>query len=283
MAYDTIELSISDGIARLTLNRPDAANGIDLALANDLRDATFAINRDPSVRVVLLTGNGARFCGGGDVKGFGSVDDLPTHLREILAGFHTAVAQLVRGDALVVAAVQGSAAGAGIGLVGLSDYVVSAESTKYVMAYTGIGLTPDGASSWFLPRTIGLKRALELTVTNRVLSAQEALDWGLITEVVPDDELTARAEAVAVHFAGGPTAGLRRGEAAAPHESRALVRDAPPRRGRGHRERVGHRRRPGGHRRLHREAQAHLYGRVALRQGATRRGAASREGRRPWP
>ena len=205
MAYDTIELSISDGIARLTLNRPDAANGIDLALANDLRDATFAINRDPSVRVVLLTGNGPRFCGGGDVKGFGSVTDLPTHLREILAGFHTAVAQLVRGDALVVAAVQGSAAGAGIGLVGLSDYVVSAESTKYVMAYTGIGLTPDGASSWFQPRTIGLKRALELTVTNRVLSAQEALDWGLVTEVVPDDELTARAEAVAAHFAGGPT------------------------------------------------------------------------------
>jgi len=205
MAYDTIDLSISDGIARLTLNRPDAANGIDLALANDLRDATFAINRDPSVSVVLLTGNGARFCGGGDVKGFANVADLPSELRRILAGLHAAISQLVRGDALVVAAVQGSAAGAGMGLVGAADYVVSAESTKYVMAYTGIGLTPDGASSWFLPRTIGLKRALELTVTNRVLSAQEALDWGLITEVVADDELAARAEAVAVHFAGGPT------------------------------------------------------------------------------
>lgn len=205
MAYDTIELSIRDGIARLALNRPDAANGIDLALATDLRDATFAINRDPSVRVVLLTGNGPRFCGGGDVKGFAGVDDLPTELRRILAGLHAALSQLVRGDALVVAAVQGSAAGAGMGLVGAADYVVSAESTKYVMAYTGIGLTPDGASSWFLPRTIGLKRALELTVTNRVLSAREALDWGLVTEVVPDDELGARAEAVAAQLAAGPT------------------------------------------------------------------------------
>jgi 2-(1,2-epoxy-1,2-dihydrophenyl)acetyl-CoA isomerase len=205
MAYETIELSVADGIARLTLNRPDAANGIDLALANDLRDATFAINRDPSVRVVLLAGNGPRFCGGGDVKGFANVSDLPTELRRILAGLHAALSQLVRGDALVVAAVQGSAAGAGMGLVGAADYVVSAESTRYVMAYTGIGLTPDGASSWFLPRTIGLKRAIELTVTNRVLSAQEALDWGLITEVVADDELTARAEAVAAQLAAGPT------------------------------------------------------------------------------
>jgi 2-(1,2-epoxy-1,2-dihydrophenyl)acetyl-CoA isomerase len=205
MTYETVELTISDGIARLTLNRPDAANGIDLALATDLRDASFAIERDPSVRVVLLTGAGARFCGGGDVKGFAGKDDLPTHLREILTPLHVAISRLVRGDALVVAAVQGSAAGAGMGLVGASDLVIAGESAKFVMAYTGIGLTPDGSSSWFLPRTVGLKRALELTITNRVLSAAEALDWGLVTQVVADDELTARADALAAQLAAGPT------------------------------------------------------------------------------
>ena len=186
----------------------------------------------------------------------------------------------MRGDALVVAAVQGSAAGAGIGLVGLSDYVVSAESTKYVMAYTGIGLTPDGASSWFLPRTIGLKRALELTVTNRVLSAQEALDWGLITEVVPDDELTARAEAVAVHFAGGPTQAYAAAKRLLHTSLEHSFETHLARRGRGHRQRVGHRRRPGGHHRVHREAQAHLHRRVGT--GETRE-VTRRGGWRPSP
>jgi 2-(1,2-epoxy-1,2-dihydrophenyl)acetyl-CoA isomerase len=118
------------------------------------------------------------------------------------------MAQLVRGDAPVVAAVQGSAAGAGMGLVGASDVVIAGESAKFVMAYTDVGLTPDGASSWFLPRLVGLRRALELTFTNRVLSAAEALEWGLLTSVVPDDQLAAEAEAVATRLAKGPTLAL---------------------------------------------------------------------------
>lgn len=201
--YETIELDVRDGVAHLRLNRPDAANGINLALAKELRDATTAIAADPGARVVLLTGAGARFCGGGDLKAFADVDDLPSHLRELLGHLHEAVAQLVRGDATVVAAVQGSAAGAGMGLVGAADLVVAGESTKFVMAYTGVGLTPDGASSWFLPRLVGLRKALELTLTNRVLSAGEAEALGLITSVVPDDQLLAEAEALAAKLAAG--------------------------------------------------------------------------------
>jgi 2-(1,2-epoxy-1,2-dihydrophenyl)acetyl-CoA isomerase len=208
MAYDTIELEVRDGVAHLTLNRPDAANGIDLALARDLMDATLAIAADDRVRAVLLAGAGNRFCGGGDLKSFAGREELPTHLREILGPLHVAIAQLVRGAAPVVAAVQGSAAGAGMGLVGASDLVVAGESAKFVMAYTGVGLTPDGASSWFLPRLVGLHRAIELTFTNRVLSAAEALDWGLITRVVPDDAVHAEAEALAVQLAAGPTLAL---------------------------------------------------------------------------
>ena len=128
--YETVDLEVRDGVAHLTLNRPDAANGINLPLARDLMDAALAIAADPAARVVLLTGAGARFCGGGDLKGFAGRDDLPTHLREILGPLHVAIAELVRGDAPVVAAVQGSAAGAGIGLVGASDLVVAGESAE---------------------------------------------------------------------------------------------------------------------------------------------------------
>jgi 2-(1,2-epoxy-1,2-dihydrophenyl)acetyl-CoA isomerase len=195
-------------VAYLELNRPEAANGIDLGLARDLLSATLAITANERVRAILLTGAGARFCGGGDLKSFAGRQDLPTHVREILGPLHVSIAQLVRGDAPVVAAVQGSAAGAGIGLVGAADLVVAGESAKFVMAYTGVGLTPDGASSWFLPRLVGLRRAVELTFTNRVLTAAEALEWGLITRVVPDDALRHEAESVAVGLAQGPTRSL---------------------------------------------------------------------------
>ena len=206
--YETIELEVRDGVAHLTLNRPEAANGISLELARDLMHASLAIADDPGARVVLLSGAGPRFCGGGDLKSFAAHADLATHLREVLAFLHVAMARLVRGDAPVVAAVQGSAAGAGMGLVGASDFVVAGESAKFVMAYTGVGLTPDGSSSWFLPRLVGLRRAIELTLTNRVLSAHEALEWGLITQVVPDDDVTATAADVAAHLARGPAGAL---------------------------------------------------------------------------
>ncbi len=206
MAYDSLNVTIDHGVAHLELNRPDAANGIDLGLATDLRDATYAITIDPSVRAVLITGAGPRFCGGGDVKAFAAAGDgLPTALRETLNHLHAAIAQLIRGDALVIAAVHGAAAGAGMGLVGAADYVVTGESVKFLMAYTSIGLTPDGSSSWFLPRTVGLKRAIELTVMNRALTAGEALDWGLVNEVVADDDVKDRGAAVAAKIAAGPT------------------------------------------------------------------------------
>jgi 2-(1,2-epoxy-1,2-dihydrophenyl)acetyl-CoA isomerase len=209
MAENTVLLDVRDGIAHLTLNRPHAANGIDADLARDLLTAVGAIALDDRVRVVLLSGNGPRFCGGGDVKGFADAGDaLPGLIRSLIPSLHTAISLLVRGDAPVVAAVHGSAAGAGLGLVGASDLVVAAESTKFVMAYTGVGLTPDGASSWFLPRLVGVRRALELTFTNRVLSAAEALEWGLVTSVVPDEDVHRAAEELAARLARGPRSAL---------------------------------------------------------------------------
>ncbi len=207
-------LDIDDaGIARLTLNRPDAANGIDTSLARALLAAAEELAERSDVRVVVLTGAGARFCGGGDVRSFAGADDTAALLREITGPLHRAIELLTALPAPIVAAVQGSAAGAGMGLVAASDLVVSAASSKFVMAYTGIGLTPDGSTTWFLPRLVGYRRAVELALTNRVLSAAEAREIGLITEVVDDDALEHPGRAAGLDPRRRPDRRLRRGEA----------------------------------------------------------------------
>ena len=206
-----IRLTVEGGIGRLELNRPDAANSIDLQLAIELEAAARRLAGDASVRVVLLTGAGARFCGGGDV---GSSAEDPAAMSGLLADItshvHPAVRLLTELDAPVVAAVQGSAAGAGLGLVLASDLVLAARSAKFVMAFTAIGLSPDGSSTWFLPRVVGHRRAMELALTNRVLSAEEAQDWGIATTVVDDGQLPGAAEDLVARLAAGPTAAYGR-------------------------------------------------------------------------
>ncbi len=195
MAEAPVLLEISGGVGRLTLNRPGNANAIDVATARALAESAGKLAGDPTVRAVLLRGAGDRFCGGGDVKSFADArDGLDARLREIVTQLHVAMDALASLDAPVVAAVQGSAAGAGFALALAADLVLAAESARFVLAYTGIGLTPDGGTTWYLERTVGRRRALELVLTNRALSAAEALDWGLVTRVVPDEDLGATAE-----------------------------------------------------------------------------------------
>ena len=203
-----IRAEVADGIGRLTLARPDQGNAIDLALAEALAEVTAAWSVDPAVRCVLLTGEGRTFCVGGDLRAFSAQADLPTHLLQVTDPFHAAVSRLARMDAPVVAAVHGSAAGGGLSLALAADLVVAAASARFVVAYTAIGLTPDGSGSWMLPRLVGLRRALELTLTNRPLTAAEALAEGLVTSVVPDEDLHAEAERVARSLADGPTGAL---------------------------------------------------------------------------
>jgi 2-(1,2-epoxy-1,2-dihydrophenyl)acetyl-CoA isomerase len=203
--FETIIFEKNDGIAKITLNRPDAANGINLALAKELMTAASDCENDPSVRAVILTGNGKLFSAGGDLKSFASATSASGLLKEITFYLHGAVSRLARMNAPVIVAVNGTAAGAGFSLAVAGDIVLAADSAKFTMAYTAAGLSPDGSSTYFLPRLIGLRKTQELMITNRRLSAEEALEWGAINRVVAAKDLQAEAQALAQQLANGPT------------------------------------------------------------------------------
>ncbi len=207
MDYKTILFDLRDGVAHLTLNRPDAANSVNLELSQELYDAMLRCDEDPAVRAVLVAGSGKMFCAGGDLKSFAArKDDLPAHLKLLTHFIHGAVSLMARMDAPVITAVNGTVAGGGLGLVFGADLVIAAESARFTMAYTRAALSPDASTSFFLPRLVGLRRALDLTLTNRVLSAREALEWGIVNRVVPESELAAAAQGLAKEMAEGPTA-----------------------------------------------------------------------------
>jgi 2-(1,2-epoxy-1,2-dihydrophenyl)acetyl-CoA isomerase len=201
-----VQLEIGDGLAAITLNRPANGNAIDLGLAKALMEALHACEQDPAVRAVSLRGAGRLFCAGGDlaaIQGQGAA--APAYVRSLLAYLHEAISAIARIPVPVVARVHGAAAGAGLALACSCDLVVAAQSSRFLMAYSKVGLTPDGSSTWFLPRLIGMRRALELALTNRELSAVEALDWGLVNEAVPDAELDGRIARLTADLIAGPS------------------------------------------------------------------------------
>ena len=201
----TLRLEMSDHIAVLTLARPDAANTMNLEFGREFLAAAFAIEAAPAVRAVVLTGEGKNFSFGGDLRGMvASGGDVRAYLSELTTNLHAGMALLARLDAPVIAAVNGTAAGAGLGLVLAADLAIAARSAKFAPAYTGVGLTPDAGCTFLLPRAVGYKRAMELLLTNRVLDAQQALDWGLVNQVVEDGSLAQSAAALAARLAAGP-------------------------------------------------------------------------------
>ena len=206
MAYELLTLHRDGGVATITLNRPDAFNAFNKKLGREMFDAVLEVDDDQEVRCVVLTGAGKAFCAGGDVKEF--VDNLPrigAHVKELTTYLHGAVSRLCRSDKPVIMAVNGIAAGGGFSLALSGDLVVAAESARFTMAYARIAATPDGSSSYFLPRLIGIRRAMELYMTNRMLSAKEALDWGLVSRVAPDAEFKSAVDTLARELAQGPS------------------------------------------------------------------------------
>ena len=206
MEFETLIYEVEDGVAHITLNREKAANALNLQMAKDLMYAATAVEEDSQIRAVVLGARGKMFCAGGDLGSFREAGDkMPSLLKEITTFLHAAISQFARMKAPVIAAVNGTAAGAGFSLICSTDFAIAAESAKFSMAYTQAGLTPDGSSTYFMPRLIGTRRSLELMLTNRRLSAQEALEWGLLNQVVADDELQSAATGLARQLAQGAT------------------------------------------------------------------------------
>lgn len=191
------------GVARIRLNRPEASNAVDVELLQALHGAALRCHADPRVRVVLLTGAGKNFCAGGDVKSFlAKGDKLPDHLRESTAWLQAAAGALVQLKAPVVSVVQGFAAGgAGFGLVCASDLVIAAESAKFFSGAVRVGMAPDAGTTVTLTQLVGLRRAMNILLTNPTLTAADALDLGIISSVVPDADLEREADALATMLA----------------------------------------------------------------------------------
>lgn len=206
MAFERLSFDVVEGVGEITLCCPERANAIDLVAAEELVEVSLACQRGGQVRAALLRASGPIFCAGGDLASFAaSGDDLAGLLERLTDYLHAAVSRFARMDAPLIVAVGGTAAGAGMSLALAGDVVVAADTARFTMAYTRVGLVPDGSSTFFLPRRIGTARARDLMLRNRVLGAAEALDWGLVDEVVPAADLDARSREVARSLAAGPT------------------------------------------------------------------------------
>lgn len=205
MDLTTMTYEVSDRVAHVRFIRPEGANAVNPSFAADLRAVMVAIEFDDEVKAVSVTADGKVFCAGGDLKLFAEAGpDVPTLASDMLVDYHGAIYKMNSIPKPFVAGVRGAAGGAGLSLMSAFDLVVSGESAKYTMAYTRAGVTPDGTSSYFVARHIGLRRMLDLTLTNRVLDAATAEQWGLVNRVVPDDDVDTATAELARQLADGP-------------------------------------------------------------------------------
>ncbi|MEV7414185.1 enoyl-CoA hydratase-related protein [Streptomyces sp. NPDC089919] len=208
---DSLLYDVTDGLATITLNRPEAYNSLDTELKVALRDTLREAGADPAVRAVLLTATGKAFCTGQDLKehvgslraareagGGNALSTVSEHYNPIVR----AITEMPKP---VVAGVNGVAAGAGFGFALAADYRVAADTSSFTTAFAGVGLTSDSGMSWTLPRLIGPSRAMDLLLFPRSITAQEALELGILNQVVPAEELAGAALAVARKLAAGPT------------------------------------------------------------------------------
>ncbi|MET3920211.1 enoyl-CoA hydratase/isomerase family protein [Arthrobacter sp. UYEF20] len=205
MNFEHIKVTRDGAIVWLTLNRPEQANALTIAMAEDFCAAVSEAEADPGCHVLILQGAGKYFCGGGDLAGMANSDDPAGFLRTLAGKMHEGLLALARSRLVTVAAVQGAAAGAGLGLVLNADFVIATPTASFLSAYSRLGLTPDCGVSYLLPQVVGPRRAAEMGLGGRVAAAKEALDWGLVTELVEESQLHGRTVELAAQLAGGAT------------------------------------------------------------------------------
>jgi 2-(1,2-epoxy-1,2-dihydrophenyl)acetyl-CoA isomerase len=200
---------VKDSVGWITLNRPKAYNALNREMADRLLEALIRCDENQDVRTVVITGNGSAFCSGGDIrqmKDSAAVEgDAGIFLKTLTVGLHAAIATIAYMNKPVIMAVNGTAAGAGFSLALAGDLMLAADDVRFSLAYTAIGLAPDGSSTFTLPRLIGPKRALELMCTNR---ASEAKDLGIVNQVYPAAQFANQVREFAANLAAGPTSAL---------------------------------------------------------------------------
>jgi 2-(1,2-epoxy-1,2-dihydrophenyl)acetyl-CoA isomerase len=206
MTYNSITFEIEKGVGLIRLNRPDHGNAIIPEMGREILDVAIRCDENPEIRSVVLTGNGDRFCVGGDLKAFNAqAEGISRYIKEMTRTFHAAISRFNWMDAPVIGAINGTAAGGGFSMALITDIAIAAESAKFTMAYTKVGLVPDGSSSYLLARMVGMRRAKEMALLNPILSAEQALQWGLVNQVVADDQVLPTALEIAHELAKGPT------------------------------------------------------------------------------
>ncbi len=207
-AYQALELSRGPGVVNITLNRPADANALSIPLARELKAAIAEAESDTGCHVLVLRGNGRFFCAGGDVKGMAAADDSVAFLSELAGTMHEAVLALAGSRLVVLAAVDGPAAGAGVGVVLNSDIVVVTPAASFIGAYDKVGLTPDCGVSYLLPQVLGRRRAASVLLAGQVIDAEQAAEWGLANELVERENLESRLNELTARLVGGATQSL---------------------------------------------------------------------------
>jgi 2-(1,2-epoxy-1,2-dihydrophenyl)acetyl-CoA isomerase len=203
---ETLLFTVDNNIATLTFNRPTAMNSFDQTMADELEVITEEIRSNSSIRAVLLNGAGQLFMAGGDIRFFyEKLDTMPAGVMKIVRTLNTSIINLMQMPKPILASVHGSVAGVGISLMLACDLVIAAENTKFTLAYSGIGISPDGGASFNLPRLVGTKKAMEWILLSDVFDAKTALNHGLINWVVAPEKLTEETQKILTRLANGPT------------------------------------------------------------------------------
>ena len=206
LKFETINFEIIENVAIIRLNRPNSYNSLNAKMAKELLEISYECDTNKKIRAIILTGEGNKaFCAGGDLKSFHETGNVGKHLKIVTHDLHGAITRFSRMNSPLIVAINGVAAGAGLSFVGFADLAIAKSSATFVSAYTKAGLTPDGSSSYYLPRIIGIRKYLELVMTNKVLSSEEALSWGLLSYIYDDKNFWNETLKLADNLSKGPT------------------------------------------------------------------------------
>ena len=204
MDYETLTWTFENGVAEITMHRSEGINALNARMSDELFDVACRCEAE-GARAAILTGHGKTFNVGGDLSEFDGAENKADHVTRMATMMHAAISRFAHMDAPLIVAVNGAAGGAGFSMALAGDIVLASDKAKFVSAYTASGLSPDGSSTYYIAKHIGLLRAKELVLTNRVLTAEEAMSWGMVTRVVPADALLDEARSLARSLADGPT------------------------------------------------------------------------------